>query len=888
VGKTLLTYAEAFAAGPSIAGGKGWNLGRLDHYAFLVPAGAVLSAEVYQTILARPAIAKLAAALAEAPTELILSDAVRTQLGTIRQSLEAESLTDDSVAALESFLTQEHLIDDPLAVRSSATAEDGALASFAGIHESILNLTGLDAIVAAISRCYASLWTPQALAYRRRQRISDSDCGCAVVICRMVTATNGGPPRAAGVAFSCDPRTGRRDLVVINATPGLGAALVQGTVNPQPFVTRPTGMRWSIVERPDTRAFPRPALTDAHVQELAILTMRVHWALGDGQNPQDVEWALDGERFWLVQARPVTHLPHRTFPRIARKPVHWSNANAKDVVPGVLSCLGWGLLQSIVWQILYSLLDAIGYAVPPGTEMLRRFSGRGYLDLSALQWAFYDALGATPAETNRDLGGSQPQIDVPSTHPLRGMEGIRRVRARLRLVAQVWKAERRISPEIARVLDEVRAARGLDRTGCALSELHSEFRRWEDMIGRVGPLFQLGNGYCAAGLTLLKSLANRLDRHGAASLVNRLLAGAGGITSAEHGYRVWDLAAVARGDAAAITWLRAASPPGGDAATSRSLPPDSPFRQSLERFLHDFGHRAVVEAEIANPRWIDDITFVRDLVRAELDGDTAHDPRAAAARVRTSAEAELRRTTWFLRPLATRLAGIARRGLALREGTKSAAIGTFEPMRRIFLELGRRLVALGHVDEAADVFHLSTRDLEAFMLGHWDGRGARALAADRKDQRRAWLAESPPDVITCSGGRVTAPGLVPARPESPFMPPSDGEATRWHGLPASAGRCSGVARVLHSPSEGGRLRRGEILVAPSTDPGWTPLFLRAGAIVMETGGYISHGAIVAREYGLPAVINLPGILQHISDGDQLVVDGDSGDVIRVTAHGASI
>jgi pyruvate,water dikinase len=220
--------------------------------------------------------------------------------------------------------------------------------------------------------------------------------------------------------------------------------------------------------------------------------------------------------------------------------------------------------------------------------------------------------------------------------------------------------------------------------------------------------------------------------------------------------------------------------------------------------------------------------------------------------------------------------------MALREGTKSAAIGTFEPMRRIVLELGSRLVALGHLDVANDVFHLSTRDLEAFLLGHWDGSGARAIATDRKDQRRAWLAESPPDVITCSGGRVTAPGPVSARLESPVARPTAGELTRWRGLPASAGRCSGVARVLHSPSEGNRLRRGEILVAPSTDPGWTPLFLRAGAIVMETGGYISHGAIVAREYGLPAVINMPGILHHINDGDNLLVDGDSGEVIRVT------
>jgi pyruvate,water dikinase len=254
-----------------------------------------------------------------------------------------------------------------------------------------------------------------------------------------------------------------------------------------------------------------------------------------------------------------------------------------------------------------------------------------------------------------------------------------------------------------------------------------------------------------------------------------------------------------------------------------------------------------------------------------------------AARVRADAEADLRRTTWLFRPLARWLVERARRGMALREAAKSAGVAVFGPARGIALELGRRLVAAGHLDAVDDVYHLTHRDLEAYMTGRWDGQGARALAADRRAQRLAWQSESPPDVITWTAGSLgRAPAATPARGSEPVLiPAATGPVSRWRGVAASPGRASGSACVLNSPLDGARLRRGNVLVAPSTDPGWTPLFLRAAAIVMETGGYISHGAIVAREYGLPAVVNLPGILHQVADSDRLVVDGDAGEVVRL-------
>jgi pyruvate,water dikinase len=199
-------------------------------------------------------------------------------------------------------------------------------------------------------------------------------------------------------------------------------------------------------------------------------------------------------------------------------------------------------------------------------------------------------------------------------------------------------------------------------------------------------------------------------------------------------------------------------------------------------------------------------------------------------------------------------------------------VASLWPTRHLVLEVGRRLVAAGHLEHPEHVFHLSKADLLARLRDYWDGRGAGALTADRAAQREAWLKRNPPDVVI-KGEWVN--GLMPASaPAAAF----DGQV--WHGIGVSSGRVTAVGRVIRYPDEGIRLGQGEILLAPSTDPGWTPLFVRASAVVMETGGYLSHGAIVAREYGLPAVVNLPAILDHVEDGDRLTVDGDAATVRR--------
>lgn len=795
----MLDWHEAFAAGIPVVGGKGWNLARLHRYGFEVPAGGVLPASRYQEACRVPEVASAVAALRGVPPERAGDPDVAAALERVQAALRAVPV---DVA-----------VPGPVAVRSSAVAEDGAEASFAGIHESFLDVTD---VPAAVRECWASLWTPRALAYRRRLGLSDDAVACAVVICAMVPAVS------AGVAFTCDPISGRRDLVVVDAGRGLGDRLVRGQVTPHRVVLRRVRGRFRVEESQG-----EPVLDDEQALRLARLAWRVHWALGDGQDPQDLEWAWDGARFHLLQARPVTRVPHHTFPGVRDVPVWWSNANMKDAVPGVVSTLAWSFIQEAIPDVLYALPHAVGYEVPPGMPITRRFDGHAYFDFTGMQWGFYDSLGMTPEETVRAIGGHQPAIPVPPGNPVTW----RRFRARLAMLKRLWQLPGRLRAGIDRHMRECRAFPA-DLGGWALRDLRLAQERLNALHDRLDPLVGLANVATGGWHEGLEALLRSV---GALHLESRLLTGSGSIVSAEQGYRIFDLAQAARRD-------------------------EAEFQRELARYLEDYGHRAVYEADSMNPRWAEDPSYILEQVRAAMDMEES--PRERARRVREQAEAELWRRAGWRAPLLRFLLSRVREGMALREAAKSAMCATLLPARRIALEVGRRLSAL---DEPAQVFHLSRPDLEAVLEEEWDGRGACALARDRAAQREVWLQCHPPDVLRQDATPWRVAEAVPA----------EGALA---GLGVASGVVEGVARVLRHPHEGGRLARGEILVAPSTDPGWTPLFLKAGGIVMESGGYLSHGAIVAREFGIPGVTNVAGVLSRVQDGQRLRVDGDRGTV----------
>lgn len=897
--KPVLTWSEAERAGARSAGGKGWNLGRLARYGFAVPRGGVLSAEVYALFMSAPHLRDLQEALGAVTHDRVFEPDVAETLLRLQNAIHDTPLPDRVVKGIQRYVQQHDLAAVPMAVRSSATAEDGKEASFAGIHESFLNVQGVGAVVDAVKGCYASLWKAQALAYRRRLSMKDSDVACAVVVCEMVGAERNpcAPPVSAGVAFSCEPRSGRVDLVTISAVRGLGNGLVGGSENPETISVGVDRFQPAVVERLSPS---EEVLSDALALKLTRLVQRVHWALGDGQDPQDVEWAFDGSTFWIVQARPVTRLPRRTSDGAKSLPVVWTNGNLKDALPGVLTPMAWSVVQPTLRQVLYVAHRAVGYSVPEGLETTRRFHGRAYLDLSTLAWLYYDAMGLKPDEFIRSLGGQQPpMISVPEGDPLGGIEGKARKRRQFRLLRILIKLQKRLPEDIKQVYAYVRGIKEKEYSRLSLSEIRSTMIDLAEQASRFNPKFALANNSAGVGTAILTQILTKVAPERAETLAGELMAGSGAVTSAEQGYRILDLVASLKEDEAAKAYMGAdPMDPNG----WRTLSEQSPFRRELEAFLAEFGHRSVYEGEIANPRWNEDPSYILRQVRAlmydEALVERLRGARAAARERRRVAEKEIGKRTRLLRPLVNWMAERARRAYAQREAAKSALVALLEPNRHLTLDVGRRMVGEALLDQADDIFYLTWSDVELYLLEEWDGDGAKALVAVRKEQRERWLKERAADVIViddagCARGwpddfdQVSPQTSVMSdveRPSSQDVPatrrirPEQGRALR--GVSVSPGKAVGPARILNHPEQGDTLRVGDVLVAPSTDPGWTPLFTRASALVMEVGGYHSHGAIVAREYGIPAVANIPKVVHTLRDGERLTVDGDLGAVYR--------
>lgn len=864
----VLTYEQAFLAGTECAGGKAWNLARLARYGFPVPRGGVLTAEVYLELIARPVLQDRVEALRAVAAEQVVEATVTTILAELAATIRAQTLDRETMTRLSEFLDRHQLLDRPLAVRSSAVAEDGQSASFAGIHESRLNVWGLPAVCQAVLDCYASLWSPQALAYRRKMKIADHESACAVLICEMVQGPGGGVPQAAGVAFTCEPLSGRRDVIAVNLAAGLGDAVVRGEVTPDRYLLDPMNQH-RVIEREQHGA---ALLSDQQLAQLGQLCWRTHWALGAGQDPLDIEWAFDGRAFWLLQSRPVTRLPRHTFPEIAQQPLYWSNGNLKDSFPEPVTTMTAAMTELVVRDVLFASQMAINYAMPPGLPVMRRFEGRFYFDLAVLQWSLYDAFGILPEEVNRTTGGFQPEIEVPPGNPLAGRAGRSRAWRRLKLLHSLARFRRQLPKEVAGVFDDNRRARESNLSELSDTELEREFERRVSRGNAFVPQLQLAASYYGAWMTVLQDFLARVTGDRRQGLVTRLLAGTGGVASAEQGYRLVELSELARREPEAP-----AAVVSDDPRAWTSLPERSSFRREFERYLAEFGHRGVLEMEFSSPRWRDDPTYLLQQVAALLETESGPDPRRRAEQVRRGAEQELAQLRWYARPIARWLLAKTRAGAVVREKAKSAAAASVDTMQMALLEIGRRLCARGQLDAAKDVFHLAIVDVRALLDGTWNGGGARELVADRKQTLARQRAAVPPDLIVEEGT-----GASPAH----HAPPSTHGAmdgTTWQGFAAAPGVAEGPARVLATAAAGSTLRAGEVLVAPSTDPGWTPLFLRASAVVMETGGYLSHGAVVAREYGIPSVVNVPNAMKLIATGDLLFVDGERGEVRRLSA-----
>lgn len=806
-----------------LAGGKGANLGELVRGGFPVPPGFVVTTTAYRPPpdLDQHLDRHLDQHLDRHPAR---RDADRSE--SIRKAVLDAGVPDEVSAAV--CAAYRNLGGGAVAVRSSATTEDLPDAAFAGQQDTFLNVIGEQDVLDAIRRCWASLWTDRAIDYRQGHGIDHGSAKIAVIVQRMV------PAEFAGVTFTSDPVTGDRRTMIIDANPGLGEAVVSGLVTPEHLVidkrrrrviNRRAG-RHELLVRPVpgggteqvTQVVRMAHLPTRAVSRLTRLGLDIEQHFG---RPQDIEWAWADGTAYVLQARPVTALP------------------AQPPKPGRLQRVMSGVLAEIAPIRPYPI-DITAWVVPLFRSLEKLTSSTG-ITVPFVDQVFVEEDGVV-------VRANLP-LPRPTLGALAAPFGF--VRLARRYDPRRWRSD----PLIGEMHQRARDLRGRDIGGAS----------WPDLLAVLeeGPTITAGAmdlrlRYLPRPLLALAGLYMTLSVLRRRHLMGSLLSGVDTLTT-ETNRELEAMASTIRADDRLSETFAHHTPDELHAAIKQSAPA---FLADFAAFLDRYGHRdTTTPLLVTQPTWRDRPEVVLGMLKGfagEAPPPTGPPPSEQAEQGLFS-HPLLRRTP--LRAAVRTMLAQARWFQQVRDDTRFMAVLPLSTMRQALLEMGSRLIDAGVLDTAEDVFHLRLNELENIRT--WPpsptyGAHLRKLATRRKT-KRAELAATP---------------LVRAQQISGV-----GGDVLLRGTSGSAGIAEGPVRVVHSMDEFGELHSGDVLVAPYTNPAWTPLFRRAAAVVVDTGGVASHAAIVAREYGIPAVMATANATVRLNDGQRVRVDGDRGLVL---------
>ncbi|MCI0395829.1 MAG: hypothetical protein L0332_35325 [Chloroflexi bacterium] len=883
----MMTLAEA--------GGKGASLNRLGRAGFPVPAGFVVTTAAYQAFVAANDLAGPILAYSQATTAGDLAS-FEAASQAIRRLFEQGTIPAEVAEAVHQ--AADPLANTPLAVRSSATAEDLPEASFAGQQETTLNVSGEEALLAAVGRCWSSLWTGRAIAYRARQEIPPDGVSLAVVVQAMV------PAEAAGVLFTLNPVTGNRDEMVINATWGLGEALVSGRVNPDTLVVEKATGRLlelqvgdkTVMTAPvdggtaevvvDEARRRQPALAPEQAAELARLGREIEARFGQ---PQDIEWAVASGQMVILQSRPVTTASQPAagppgddaWPPLAESGLQpfdlWSQMDVGERWPEAVTPFTWSTWQPMMNENMRrsGAVAALKSATVTQMQWARRAYGRIYFNEGAMSYILSEGYGM-PASIMASTMGTQGAIDEAADR-WRWGRLLRRLPAILGMTLKWERVAGRYEQSFSQIDAWVAEfmERDLERAGDA--ELWAESETvWQPRVMDQMDEHGIITAYSSNNFSLLERSLGRWLAGGAGQwasggeLAHALITGLTGIVTAEIVPALWQMARQLQ--EAGLAGVVLEQEPAAALAQLRQEPAARPFLESLEAFLRRHGHRCMSEAEWLHPRWREAPEQVIESVAGYLRAGPTFDPAETEARQRRQREEATALVESRLDPLRKRyFRSVLNRTQKLvrqRDNGQHFLVKMALPMRRIYASLGRRWVERGWLADPDDFFFLTRPEIEAILQAGDPARAGLelpAIVAGRRAAYAYWLGVTAPEVLGPDGRPVA--GSAPAGGEDMLA-----------GVAASAGRVQGAARVILSPREATTIQPGEILVTRATDPGWTPVFSVIGGLVLEVGGQLSHGAIVAREYGLPAVVNVPEATRRIQDGQVITVDGTAGKV----------
>jgi pyruvate,water dikinase len=861
-------------------GGKAKNLAALARAGFPVPAAYALEASAADEFFASALSSEDQPGALLAASSASLTD---ERLERIAETLRDAPIPTATLSALrEAFRALRVEGARAVAVRSSSTREDQEAASAAGLHATVLGVQTDEELFDAVRACWASLLTKGALQYLRALPPHEGTrAGVGVVIQAMV------PAEVAGALFTVNPLSGDPSELVINAAYGLGSTVMDGRVSPDTYRVdkasrwvrdrvvgeKAIAARWSpeaglVEEAVDADARAAPCLGDDLLEALVELGVRVEDHFDDAR---DVEWAAVGGTLYLLQARPVTALsvPRRRGSRSKRSGrerarLVWSNANVGEALPGVATPLTWSVLSEFSERGFRRAFGALGCKVPKDAELVGSFRGRIYLNLTEFMHIASQVPGLRP-RTLMALGGGGEVERLEMQHEAQGSAGFmlrlpltvgRYLRENAGLTDRVRRFESSFAEERARLV-------GLDFRVLSNTGLDRVLYRVERLLDDSGLVMLNVYGNLLATVVMLRGVLSLVANGDAARLERELLTGLRDVDSAAPGLSLWHIAQMAKSEERVRSLITVSDP---SALMVEDLP-EGPTRRALERFLYAHGFRGTREAEIAEPRWSEDPTLLFATLRAHISQDPGGknpiDIERRQRDVRESASREIEQRLVGPTKIAVRhLLGLVQRFMRLRERLRSHVVQVLSLYRAVALDASRRLSVMerGIGDDAA--FYLTIDELHAFL--HGDISTISPIVRRRRLQlERDRALPDPPDTFV---------GFPPPLP----IPPKDRDALT--GLAACAGVVRARARVLLDPSDAASLRSGEVLVAPYADVGWSPLFLVAGAVVTDLGGPLSHAAVVAREYGVPTVVNVKNGTRVIASGDLVEVDGAAGTV----------
>jgi phosphohistidine swiveling domain-containing protein len=865
MGTELILALNDRQASLDLVGGKGISLSRLAIAGFPVPGGFDITTNAYRLFVESNGL--LAVILESIGNVVDASDPESLSIASQEITLLFENgvIPDEIIRAVKLAYQDLPGTFPAVAVRSSATAEDLPEASFAGQQTTILNVNSEEALIDAIRTCWSSLWTPRAISYRMRQGISPEQVALAVIVQLLV------PAEVSGIMFTANPLTGDRDQILINASWGLGEAVVGGMVTPDTItVEKPTAKLLSYVTgekliqtvRVDggTRDIPVPVdqrkksvLEKTQALELANLGKEIEALY---QMPMDIEWALAGSEFFILQARPITALP-------VPEPV---NSDEWQLPDGVYAAMRNNIVE-LMADPLTPLFKTLGLGAVNRSmsNIMTGFLGNqdvmpGELILAVNEYAYYNGsvrlvpilkiLLDTPGIMRRMFNGAVErwtEIGRPKYIQL----------------VEYWSSsdwEGKTSTELLEAVDQLAEA-AIDAYG--------------SLVSGVIPAAWITEAWFSLTYKLIRG---RQDPDAPTYLL--------GFDSLpiQAEKSLFDIAEWARENKSLADYLSRTPAEILAAALESDQAPDGVgeavwqgWQSRFQEHLGKFGHM-IYNLDFGNPVPADEPTPLIEALKLFLSGEgtNPYTRQAATAERREQAvEAMLNRLHGYRLKLFQKNLERAQRYAPLREdGLADVGLG-YPLLRQMLAELGRRLTSAGLIHQAKDIYWLEEGEVAraAELFDHGEPLGD--LSAVVPNRKSIWE----------SAAKAAAPRMLPQLKLFGFdlLSLKEGRtrvkgADSLKGVGASPGRITAPASVLHGPEDFGKMETGNVLVASMTTPAWTPLFARAVAVVTDIGGPLSHGSIVAREYGIPAVLGTDSATKYIQDGQVITVDGDKGTV----------